>query len=49
MEFALIKWNKRAFNSLLRKIREQKALTEGTGVADLKHTHIGENVTTDHC
>ena len=33
-EFVEIKWNKRAFNSLLKTIRETKTPTEGTGVAD---------------
>ena len=33
-EFVEIKWNKRTCNSLLKKIREQKAPTEGAGLAD---------------
>jgi len=33
-EFVKIKWNKRAFNSLLKMIQgKRKAPTEGTGVA----------------
>jgi len=33
-KFAEIKWNKIAFNSLLKRFGKQKAPTEGTGVAD---------------
>jgi len=49
-EFVETKWNRRAFNSLLKTIRETKAPIEGTGVAQTEAwVYTEENVTTDHC
>jgi len=49
MECAEIKWNKRAFNSLLRKIRETESTDRRHGSDRPKHVRSVENVTTDHC
>jgi len=51
MEFAEIKWNKtkRAFNILLRKIRETESTDRRHGSGRLKHARTEENVSTDHC
>jgi len=48
-EFAKIKWNKRAFNSLLKKIRETESTDRRHGSGRPKHEHTEENVTTQHC
>jgi len=49
MEFAEIKWNKRAFNSLLKKIQETESTDRRHGSGRPKHGRTEENVTTDHC
>jgi len=49
MEFAEIKWNKRARSSLLKKIRETESTDRRHGSGRPKHVHTEENVTTDHC
>jgi len=49
MEFAEIKWNKRAFNSLLKKIKETESTDRRHGSSRPKHAHTEENVTTDCC
>jgi len=49
MEFAEIKWNKRAFNSLLKKIQETESTDRRHGSGRPKHPCTEENVTTDHC
>jgi len=46
-EFVEIKWNKRAFNSLLKTIRETKSTDKRHGSGRQKHTRTEENVTTD--
>jgi len=48
-EFVEIKWNKRAFNSLLKMIRETKSTDRRHGSGRPKHERTEENVTTDHC
>jgi len=48
-EFLEINWNKRGFNSLLKKIRETESTDRRHGSGRLKHAHTEENVTTDHC
>jgi len=48
-EFVEIKWNKRAFNSLLKTIRETKSTDRRHRSGRLKHARTEENVTTDHC
>jgi len=48
-EFVEIKWNKRAFNSLLKTIRETKSTGRRQRCGRLKHGRTEENVTTDHC
>jgi len=48
-EFADIKWNKRAFNSLLNKIWETESTDRRHGSGRPKHARTDENVTTDHC
>jgi len=47
-EFAEIKWNKRAFNSLLKKIREIEDTDRRHRSGRPKHARTEENVTTDH-
>jgi len=47
-EFAEIKWNKRAFNSLLKKIWETESTDRRHGSGRPKHARTEENVTTDH-
>jgi len=49
MEFAEIKWNKTAFNSLLKKIQETESTDRRHGSGRPKHACTEENVTTDHC
>jgi len=44
-EFAEIKWNKRAFNSLLKKIRETESTGRRHGSDRPKHARTEENVT----
>ena len=48
-EFIDIKWNKRAFKSLLQTIRETKSTDRRHGSGRSKHARTEENVTTDHC
>jgi len=48
-EFVEIKWNKRAFNSLLKKIQETESTDRRHGNGRPKHGHTEEDVTTDHC
>jgi len=48
-EFAEIKWNKRAFDSLLKKIQETESTDRRHGSGRPKHARTEENVTTDHC
>ena len=48
-EFVEIKWNKRAFNSLLKTIRETKSTDRRHRCGRPKHGRTEENVTTDHC
>jgi len=43
------KRNKRAFNSLLKKIKEKESTDRRHGSGRLKHARTEENVTTDHC
>ena len=47
-EFAEIKWNKRAFNSLLKKIRETENTDRRHGSGRPKHARTEDNVTSDH-
>ena len=49
MEFAEIKWNKRAVNSLLKKIQETESTDRRHGSGRPKLARTEENVTTDHC
>ena len=49
MEFAEIKWNKRVFSSLLKKIRETESTDRRYGNGRPKHARTEEKVTTDHC
>jgi len=48
-EIAEIKWNKWAFNSLLKKIREAESTDRKHGSGRPKHARTEENVTTDYC
>jgi len=48
-EFVEIKWNKRAFNSLLKTIQETKSTDKRHRCGRPKHRRTEENVTTDHC
>jgi len=48
-EIAETKWNKRAFNSVLKKIREAESTDRRHRSDRPKHAHTEENVTTDHC
>ena len=48
-EFVEIKWNKRAFNSLLKTIPETKSTDRRHRYGRPKHGRTEENVTTDHC
>jgi len=48
-EIEEIKWNKWAFNSLLKKIRETESTDRRHGSGRPKHARTEENVTTDHC
>jgi len=48
-EFADIKWNKRAFNSLLKKVQETESTNRRHGSGRPKHARTEENVTTDQC
>jgi len=47
-KFAEIKWNKRAFNSVLKKVRETESTDRRHESGKPKHAHTEENVTTDH-
>jgi len=48
-EFVEIKWNKSAFNHLLKTIRETKSIDRRHRCGRPKHGRTEENVTTDHC
>jgi len=48
-EFVEIKWNKRAFNSLLKTIWETKSTGRRHRCDRPKHGRTEEDVTTDHC
>ena len=48
-EFAKIKWNKRAFNSLLKTIWETESTGRRHESGRPKHARTEENVTTDRC
>ena len=48
-EFVEIKWNKRAFNSSLKKKQETESTDRRHGSGRPKHGRTEENVTTDHC
>ena len=48
-EFVEIKWNKRAFISLLITIRETKSTDRRDRCGRPKHGCTEENVATDHC
>ena len=48
-KFVEIKWNKRAFNSLLKTIRERKSTDRSHRCGRPKHGCTEENVTSDHC
>ena len=48
-EIAGIKWNKSAFNSLLKKIPEAESTNRRHGSDRPKHARTKENVTTDRC
>jgi len=48
-EVVEIKWNKRAFSSLLKTIWETKSTDRRHRCGRPKHGRTEENVTTDHC
>jgi len=48
-EFLEINWNKKGFNSLLKKIRETESTDRRHRCGRPKHGRTDENMTTDHC